>query len=220
MFICISWCSETLISAKSEQNIFSTLTSKSDDPVENFAHEVRTVLKNKGPVVYSQSKWPPLESVRGKIVILRTFQNDLEDNCGIEVSESWPSLKLGIEVSMPDQASTAEGTPKPSPKERVTKVLQPEWDGIKNSLDKQHGQVFAVSLAGRIHNNSLGDDENWVSPFKVSGWIRPRFLERASKKKPGPYHLWIFADFAGTDFAMAIARLYCFFEGPKTWKNH
>ncbi|KAK8103222.1 phosphatidylinositol phospholipase c [Apiospora sp. TS-2023a] len=222
VLICISWCSETLVSAKSKQSNFSTLTSTSDDPVENFAHEVRTVLQNKGPAVYAESSWPTIESVRGRIVILRTFQSDLED-CGIDVSKSWPSSsKLSFEASMPDQVSTAEGTPKPSPKERVTKVLQPEWDRIKNSLDEQHSQNFAASLAGRIRNNSLGDDENWLSPFKVSEWIRPQFLRWASEKKknPGSHHLCLFADFAGADFAMAIARLnYAFHEGPQVWKN-
>ncbi|KAK7973446.1 1-phosphatidylinositol phosphodiesterase [Apiospora saccharicola] len=213
VLICISWCSETLDSV-------STLTSTSDDPVENFAHEVRTVLKNKGPVVYAQSSWPTIETVRGRIVILHTFQSDVED-CGIDVRESWPSsLKLSFKASMPDQVSTAEGTTKPSPNDRVAKVLQPEWNRIKNSLDQQHGHVLAASLAGMIRNNSLGDEENWVSPFKVSEWIQPQFLRWASEKKPGPCRLWIFADFAGADFAMAVARLnYVFIEGPKAWNN-
>lgn len=220
VLICISWCSEFLISVKSKESNFSTLTSASDDPVENFADEVRAVLKNKGRVVYAQSSWPTIESVRGRIVILRTFQSHLED-CGIDVSKPWSSLNLSFEASMPDRASKAEKTPKPSPGERMTEVLQPEWDRVKVSLDHQHGPDFAASLAGRIRNNLLGDDENWVSPFKVSGWMQPQFLKWVSKKEPGHDNLWIFTDFAGADFAMAVARLnFVFNEGPpRSWKN-
>jgi hypothetical protein len=218
ILVCISWCSESGVSTRSKDRKFPTLSSTSHDHAGNFANEVKNTLQNKGAVIYAQNSWPTVANARGKIIVLRNFKCSLDD-CGIDVTDSFPPpSKLGFETSMAEQVDPLKDTPKPSTEQKTAQILQPQWDKIKVDLDKQHDKPFVASLSGRIRNDALGDDENWASPFVVSNWTKSPFTQWASAKTPGTYRLWVFADFAGAEFARTIARLnfgLVIKQGPK-----
>ncbi|KAI0392575.1 PLC-like phosphodiesterase [Xylariaceae sp. FL0594] len=206
VLVLVTWSSQSMQISEGE----STVTATTGAPLPAyFVQELKKITQARVSTIYAKPQWPSLGSVRGKMVMLRGF-DDVDESWGIKASSYSAGLDFSVksnEKSLTPELVAQGKTMEALRKEKTAAALQTRWNIIKENIHTVLQMTTPVSLSVRMENDTIEDDENWVTPSNTAPWLQQQVLDRLPGFKTAAKYLWVFSDFVSPDLALSLAKL-------------
>ena len=190
-------CYAFLDTHPSETILFSVKQEHGDEPVEDFQRLLDSILSRQPDRWLLCSGIPELRQARGKLVLLRRF----EDRAGLGgqagISMQWDNQNLeagkGLSIVEKEQDSYLLWV-----QDRFEYGTDDKWSAFSAGLSSK--DVAQADLA--LHYLSTKGTGTYGHPFRYAKKLNPKLMELDSARLRG----WIIADFMTADLAEHIYR--------------